>query len=291
MGLWVFFPPTNWCRISSTHSMVPEGVASPDPPERPGRFVAREKGNIDDLAEAQRITFHQAMGQCQNPLAFRFWRTFIPTGWLFFYFWIIEIRGKNRTSPERWEMSRSSFFILLLQSQISIPWESRHIAWMTIAFHGKHPATSDNGTCLVGYWYPISISNKTISPLLSLWKIYGMYTHETSPAPDHCRWNPHFWCIQISGVDQRSNHTRPQGSKTTGFPKTSLSICVGKKGWLTLIPIDIPYLYPITSSHIPIQLWPLRVWNGVITPARKVIMYIYSYVSFEWGFLKDMVVS
>jgi len=72
MGLWVFFPPTNWCRISSTHSMVPEGVASPDPPERPGRFVAREKGNIDDLAEAQRITFHQAMGQCQNPLAFRF---------------------------------------------------------------------------------------------------------------------------------------------------------------------------------------------------------------------------
>ena len=247
----VFFPPTNWCRISSTHSMVPEGVASPDPPERPGRFVAREKGNIDDLAEAQRITFHLAMVSMSKSVGFQI-LTYIHTYGLvvFVYFWIIEIRGKSQT-PERWKpdepelvfhptaavphcwSNQHGFAWLQAGDELFIPWESSHIAWMTIAFHGKHPATSDNGTFLVGCWYPISISNKAISPLLSPLKIYGRYTPETSPAPDHCRWNPHFWCIQISGVDQRSNHTRSQGSKTTGFPKTSLSICVGEKGWLT----------------------------------------------------------
>ena len=186
-----FFPPTNWCRISSTHSMVPEGVASPDPPERPGRFVAREKGNIDDLAEAQRITFHLAMGQCQNPLAFRFWRTFIPTGWWFlfifeiivflslfifvffllfclffclflFIFWIIcffcsiswagALFSSYCCSPPLLVES-TRFRMASSGDELFIPWESSHIAWMTIAFHGKHPATSDNGT----FWLVIDI--------------------------------------------------------------------------------------------------------------------------------------
>ena len=151
-----FFPPTNWCRISSTHSMVPEGVASPDPPERPGRFVAREKGNIDDLAEAQRITFHLAMGQCQNPLAFRFWRTFIPTGWWFlfifeiivffiivyfcffliilFIFLFIFVYFLDHLFFLFYFMSRSPFFILLLQSPIA--------GRINTVSHGFKPAMS-----------------------------------------------------------------------------------------------------------------------------------------------------